>query len=70
MSNTDPNTVLRMPKTSAKSGLSKPSIYRKVADGTFPKPIKLGKRAIGWLEKDIEDWISNQIEATKKANNI
>ncbi len=55
-----------MPETSAKSGLSKPSIYRKIADGTFPKPIKLGKRAIGFLEKDIEDWILNQIETTKK----
>ena len=40
--------------------LSRTSIYRKVKDGVFPKPIKLGTLAIGWLESDINEWIENK----------
>jgi len=31
-------------------------------DGTFPKPIKLGARAVGWLESEIEEWLQARIE--------
>ncbi|WP_308043776.1 helix-turn-helix transcriptional regulator [Burkholderia cepacia] len=41
-------------------GLSKSEIYRRVQAGTFPKPIPLGTRAVGWLESDIQSWINSQ----------
>ena len=28
-----------------------------MANGEFPKPIKLGRRAVGWREQDIKDWL-------------
>ncbi|MCL4671257.1 helix-turn-helix transcriptional regulator [Burkholderia pseudomallei] len=41
-------------------GLSKSEIYRRIQAGTFPKPIPLGARAVGWLESDVNTWIDTQ----------
>jgi prophage regulatory protein len=38
--------------------MSKATIWRKVKDGTFPKPIKLGARITAWLLDDIEVWLA------------
>jgi prophage regulatory protein len=32
-----------------------------VADGTFPKQIKIGRRAVAWLETEIDDWMHERI---------
>lgn len=39
--------ILRLLKAQAKTGLSRSTIYAKIADGDFPRPIKLGSRAVG-----------------------
>ena len=36
-------------------------IYRKIADGTFPRPIKLGDRAVGFVEEELDAWIEQRI---------
>ncbi|MDP4984430.1 helix-turn-helix transcriptional regulator, partial [Pseudoalteromonas tunicata] len=43
--------------------LSRSSIYKKIAEGSFPKPIKLGDRAVAWLEHDVLQWIENRINS-------
>jgi prophage regulatory protein len=58
------NTVLRLPKVITKSGLSRSAIYQRIADGSFPKAIRLGgqgSRAVGWLESDIECWLEERV---------
>ena len=50
--------ILRRRQLEEKLGLSRSSIYQMVADGLFPKPIKLGQRAVGWREDDVENWLS------------
>lgn len=42
------------------TGLSCATIYEWMASGNFPKPIKLGKRAVGWKASDIEAWIAER----------
>ena len=37
--------------------LSKTELYRRIAAGTFPKPVRLGPQRIAFLEKDVENWI-------------
>ncbi|MDA8770931.1 AlpA family transcriptional regulator [Planktomarina temperata] len=39
--------------------LSRSSIYAMMATGEFPKPIRLGRRAVGWLSGDIEKWLQD-----------
>jgi prophage regulatory protein len=44
--------------------LSKPTIYRKMKEGTFPYPIKLGGRRVAWRESDIAEWLDQQAGVT------
>jgi prophage regulatory protein len=59
MANT--NKVLRREAVEAKTGHSTSTIYEKMAAGEFPKPIKLGARAVGWLEEEIDSYISERV---------
>lgn len=54
-------TILRLPTVKARTGLSRSSIYRKIAEGQFPRPVPLGARAVGWLEAEVGQWIEQQI---------
>ena len=56
--------MLRMPEVVDRCGYSKPSIYRLIKVGKFPRPRKLGERAIAWPEDDIQAWLdSRQVAA-------
>ncbi len=43
------------------TGIGRSSIYKFIAAGTFPKPVPLGDRAVGWVKSEIEDWIMDKI---------
>lgn len=58
---TQPRRFLRLPKVKERVPLSTSEIYRRIEAGTFPKPIPLGARAVGWLESDINAWIEQQV---------
>jgi prophage regulatory protein len=51
-----PRIFVRLPAVLATTGLGRSTIYRLVADGSFPSPVKLGPRAIAWRWADIERW--------------
>ena len=59
------HTILRLPTVKAKTGLSRSTIYLRVSEGTFPRPVRLGGRAVGWLEAEIQGWLQRQIEASR-----
>ena len=59
--------VLRLPLVKARTGLSRSTIYLRIAEGSFPKPVSLGDRAVGWLESEIESWLSSRVEASRQA---
>lgn len=61
------HTILRLPAVRARTGLSRSTIYLRVAQGTFPKPVGLGARAVGWVEAEIQEWLQRQIEASRGA---
>jgi prophage regulatory protein len=58
---TQPAKIIRLPEVKQKVGLGKSVIYDKIKKGEFPKQIKLGTRASGWLESEVNDWIYSQI---------
>ncbi|RYG92283.1 AlpA family transcriptional regulator [Loktanella sp. IMCC34160] len=49
----------RRPWVEEATGLSRSSIYAAMKDGTFPKPVQIGKRAVAWSEADIAEWIAS-----------
>lgn len=59
-------TILRLPAIKARTGLSRSTIYLRVSQGTFPKPVSLGARAVGWVEAEIQEWLLRQIETSRK----
>jgi prophage regulatory protein len=40
-------------------------IYQMQAEGRFPQRIKLGQRAVGWLESEVRDWLATRIETSR-----
>jgi prophage regulatory protein len=60
-----PNVILRLPAVKARTGLSRSTIYLRVSEGSFPKPVSLGARAIGWIDSEIEAWIASQIAKSR-----
>ena len=58
--------LLRLPQVKQTTGLSKSSIYARIAEGTFPKQIPLGPRLVVWVESDIQKWIAEQVSAARE----
>jgi prophage regulatory protein len=61
------HSILRLPAVKARTGLSRSTIYLRISEGRFPKPISLGGRAVGWIEAEVNDWLNQQIETSRKA---
>ncbi|MFI0458548.1 MAG: helix-turn-helix transcriptional regulator [Candidatus Thiodiazotropha endolucinida] len=57
--------ILRLPQVIDRTGRSKSWIYDAMKTGDFPPQVKLSKQAVGWLEADIDQWITKRIEETK-----
>ena len=58
--------ILRLPAVKDRTGLSRSTIYLRISQGKFPKPVSLGGRAVGWIEVEIEDWLTQQITTSRQ----
>lgn len=54
--------ILKLPDVIDRCGLSRSSIYAFIRDQTFPAPIPLGKRSVGWKSDEITTWIEQRAE--------
>ena len=53
--------IVRLKTVLARTGLSRSTIYRKIAEGTFPTQIKISVNGTGWHESDINRWIADPV---------
>ena len=53
--------ILRRPDVERKTGFKRAHIYALIAQGKFPKPIKLGVRAVGWDSLEVERWLIDRV---------
>ena len=51
--------IVRRDEVSKLTGLARATIYKKVKEGSFPPPIRLGARSVGWRLSDIDDWLQD-----------
>lgn len=58
-------TIIRRKQVQARTGLSRSTIYLRISEGTFPAPVSLGGRAVGWIEAEVNDWLAQRIEASR-----
>lgn len=66
-------TILRLSAVKNRTGLSRSTIYERMAAGSFPKPMFLGgpgTRAVGWLESEINLWVENLIKTHRKQRRV
>lgn len=59
------NVILRLPQVKQRVGLSRSSIYLAISLETFPRPVRLGARAVGWLENEIDAWLRSRIQESR-----
>jgi prophage regulatory protein len=55
-----PGTILRLAEVLRKTGLSRSTLYNRIAKREFPHQVSLGGRAIGWLSGEVEGWINER----------
>ncbi|WP_353935339.1 AlpA family transcriptional regulator [uncultured Oxalobacter sp.] len=56
--------LLKIRDVMERTACSRTAIYEKMKHGAFPKQIKLGERAVAWMESDIDAWIEQQQRAS------
>ena len=59
--------ILRLPAVTSRTGLAKSTIYKRISEGSFPAPISLGDRAVGWIDSAVEGWVQERIDDSRKA---
>ena len=59
MSNSE--KIIRLKTVLARTGLSRSTMYRKIADGTFPPQVRISIHGAGWHESELNRWIANPV---------
>lgn len=54
--------IIRLKEVIDSTGLSRSTLYKYIGEGTFPKPVSLGDRCVGWVDSEVHDWILAKIE--------
>lgn len=60
--------LIRMPEVLSKTGFKKSWIYLLISNDSFPKPIKMGARAIAFVEAEIDQWVEDRINESRINN--
>ncbi|MEI3774946.1 MULTISPECIES: helix-turn-helix transcriptional regulator [Pectobacterium] len=59
------NRLIRFPEVMRKTGFGKAWLYRLISEERFPQPVKIGIRAVAFVENEIDEWIVVTIEKRK-----
>ncbi|CCW29652.1 MULTISPECIES: AlpA family transcriptional regulator [Morganellaceae] len=62
---TPKENLIRLPEVQRRTGYGKAWIYKLIADGKFPKQIKIGTRSVAFLESEIDGWIDQRIAESR-----
>ncbi len=57
--------IMRRKQVEQRTGLPRSSIYSKMALGEFPLQVDLGQRAVGWIESEVDDWLTAQVNKSR-----
>ncbi|GIU20067.1 hypothetical protein TUM4261_42720 [Shewanella sp. c952] len=52
--------IIRLKELTAKTGLSRSTVYELIASDQFPKQFPLGPRCVGWVEQEVDDWLTEK----------
>lgn len=61
--------LIRLSEVIRKTGFGKTWIYKLISAGKFPKQIKIGDRAVAFIESEVDEWIYKAITASRNTSN-
>lgn len=67
MSSSETKIFLRLKEVTRRTTYSRTRIYELVNQGAFPRPVRLGGRAVAWLESEVVAWMDGRIAASRPA---
>ena len=53
--------LLRLPEVTDRTGLRRAAIYDAIKRGVFPRPVRIGRRAVAWPESEVQAWIAERV---------
>lgn len=59
--------ILRLPQVCKVTGLGRSMIYQLEAERRFPSRVRIGQRAVGWIEAEVQTWLAEQIRRSRAA---
>ena len=62
--------ILRLPTVKAITGLSRSTIYLRMSEGSFPRQVNVGSRAVGWISSEIDRWIEEKLASRNQAMEV
>ena len=62
--------ILRLPAVKSLTGLSRSKIYLRMSEGSFPKQVNLGSRAVGWISSEIDHWIEEKLVSRNRGEDV
>ena len=51
------DTLLTIEEVADRIRLSKPTIYKLIRRGQFPRQLRLCENKVAWLEREVEGWV-------------
>lgn len=60
--------IIRLKDVMKMTGLGRSTVYKFIAENTFPKPVSLGDRCVGWVEGEVVSWIESKVAARDASN--
>ena len=66
--NTINQSLIRLPEVLKRTGFGKAWVYRLISEGRFPAPVKIGVRAVAFVESEVDEWVQSVIETSR--NNV
>ncbi|ENW4921158.1 helix-turn-helix transcriptional regulator [Salmonella enterica] len=63
--NTTNQSLIRLPEVLKRTGFGKAWSYRLISEGRFPAPVKIGTRAVAFVESEIDEWIETVISSSR-----
>lgn len=58
-------TIVRLPQVLTITGLKRSTVYKRIKEHAFPRPVRLGPRAVGWLRHEVDGWLRERITETR-----
>ncbi|HEX9593189.1 MAG TPA: AlpA family transcriptional regulator [bacterium] len=68
MNEREPLLFLRLPEVKRRTALGRSTIYKRVEEGTFPAPVRIGSRAVAWSSHEVAEWIASTLASARIAS--